>query len=371
MLGVTELKRAQLTSLAEHREALRKQPHLRWLFFELTNRCNLRCRHCGSSCSTTGQMLSVRDVAQTLESVLPEQPMICLTGGEPLLHPDFFEIAACVRDPGFHWGMTTNATLIDDATAQRLRRAGMSTVSVSLDGMEQSHDALRQKDGAWRLAVRGIRALQQAGFEPQVTTVLHRGNFGDLEPLYAFLCEMGITSWRPINVEPIGRACEAGDLLLAPEQMADLLAYIRDKRFDPQCRMEVTFGCSHYLGVEYERMVRDHYFLCGAGILTASVRSNGDICACLDIANRPELVQGNIHCDCFMDVWKNGFQAFRRDRTADCAKCADCAERVLCGGDATHTWDFEKNEPLLCYRDFAQQLQREHPLPEPAGARQP
>ena len=116
--------------------------------------------------------------------------------------------------------------------------------------------------------------------------------------------------------------------------------------------MEVTFGCSHYLGVEDERMVRDHYFLCGAGILTASVRSSGDICACLDVEDRPELVQGNIRTDDFMDVWLHRFQVFRRDRTADSARCMACAERFVCGGDSTHTWDYSRSEPLLCYRDL-------------------
>ena len=116
--------------------------------------------------------------------------------------------------------------------------------------------------------------------------------------------------------------------------------------------MEVTFGCSHYLGPEYERMVRDHYFLCGAGILTASVRSNGDICACLDVENRPELVQGNIRTDDFIDVWNKGFEAFRRDRTADSVTCMKCPDRFICGGDSTHTWDFENKQPLLCYKDY-------------------
>lgn len=119
-------------------------------------------------------------------------------------------------------------------------------------------------------------------------------------------------------------------------------------KYDPACSMEVTFGCSHYLGIRNERMVRDHYFLCGAGILIVSVRSNGDICACLDIENRKELVQGSIRTDSFMDVWKNGFQAFRRDRTVDSSKCMNCPDRFLCGGDAAHTWDYERNEPLLC-----------------------
>lgn len=355
-MDLIELKRSQLEELAKHRDRLRVSPHLRWLFFEITDRCNLRCRHCGSNCSAEGQYLAVSDIVRTLSTIRSDKPMICLTGGEPMLHPEFFAIAESIISRGFRWGMTTNATLIDDETAIRLRSAGMSTVSVSLDGMERSHDDLRQRKGAWQLALRGISALQKAGFEPQVTTVLHQGNISELEKLYDLLCGMGIKSWRPINVEPIGRACESGDMLLSSEQFAGLLGYIRAKRFDSGCDMEVTFGCSHYLGPEFERMVRDHYFLCGAGILTASVRSNGDICACLDIENRPELIQGNIRSDDFMDVWTNGFREFRRDRTADCSMCLKCTERYICGGDSTHTWDFDNSKPLLCYRDYMDHL---------------
>ena len=357
-MDIAYLKRSQLETVAGHRDRLRESPHLRWLFFEITDRCNLECRHCGSSCTAEGRQLTAADIERTLRTIQSDRPVICLTGGEPMLHPDFFAIAERITAMGFHWGMTTNAILIDDEAASKLRTAGMSTVSVSLDGMESSHDELRQRKGSWQLAVRGIRALQNAGFEPQVTTVLHKGNFDELGPLYDVLCEMGIRSWRPINVEPIGRACESGDMLLSSEQFAELLGFIRAKRFDPECDMEVTFGCSHYLGTEYERMVRDHYFLCGAGILTASVRSNGDICACLDIENRPELVQGNIRTDDFMDVWNDRFKEFRRDRTEDCSMCLECTERYICGGDSAHTWDFDKNRPLLCCKDYLISLQQ-------------
>ncbi len=351
-MRVTELKRRQLEDLARHRDRLRASPRLRWLFFEITDRCNLHCAHCGSSCTGEGRSLTAEEIENTLRDVLPEKPMICLTGGEPMLHPDLFEIAGRVRRLRFSWGMTTNGTLIDEAAALGLRQAGMSTVSLSLDGMERSHDALRRKKGSWRLALRGLEALQKAGFRPQVTTVVHRGNIDDLDPLFDLLRDMGVSSWRPINVEPIGRACESEGLLLEPEQFAYLIRYIRGKRFDRTCGMEVTFGCSHYLGVENERMVRDHYFLCGAGILTAGVRSNGDICACLDIENRPELVQGNIRRDRFTEVWRDRFSDFRRDRTEDCGKCAGCPERFVCGGDSAHTWDYDRREPLLCCKDF-------------------
>lgn len=350
--NVMELKHTQLECVARHREHLREDPHLRWLFFEITKRCNLQCRHCGSSCSSKGQSLTVEDINNTLRLIMIDRPMICLTGGEPLLHPAFFEIANCVHSMGFFWGMTTNATLIDDAIAANLKKTGLSTVSVSLDGLEPSHDDLRQKPGAWCCAIRGIKCLQKVGFKPQITTVVHRENIADLEPLFSILCEIGITSWRIINVEPIGRACESNDLLLTSDQFKYLLSYIRNKRFDPACDMEVTFGCSHFLGVECERMIRDHYFLCGAGILTASIRSNGDICACLDIENRQELVQGNVRKDNFMDIWRSGFKHFRIDRTENSSKCGACEERYICGGDSAHTWDYERNAPLLCYKEY-------------------
>lgn len=356
-MNLTEFKRSQLEHLAQHREGLRVSPRLKWLFFEITNQCNLHCKHCGSNCSSQGQLLTIDQIKNTLSSLKSEKPMICLTGGEPMLHPNFFEIADCVSSMGFSWGMTTNGTLIDKEAVLKLKQAGMSTISVSLDGMEESHDSLRQQKGAWRRAIRGLTALQEVGYMPQVTTVLHQENFDELETLYSFLNEkIKITNWRPINVEPIGRACESDSLMLKPKQFADLISFILKKRFDANCNMNITFGCSHYLGVEYERMVRDHYFLCGAGIYNASIRSNGDICACLDIENIPELVQGNIEKDDFLHVWVNKFQSFRTDRTSDCLKCIECPERFICGGDSAHTWDYKEKKPLLCYQDYCSYL---------------
>ena len=351
-----EFKRNQLEQVAQHRNMLRRNPRLRWLFFELTNRCNLRCKHCGSSCTGTGEALSYQDIHAVLHGLGSQRPLICLTGGEPMMHPDFFAIAELVKNKGFLWGMTTNATLIGKEEAHMLRRCGMRTVSVSLDGMEEMHDSLRQTKGAWKKAVEGIRHLQDAGFEPQVTSVLHAGNIDTLEEMYAFLNELGIHSWRPINVEPIGRACESQSMMLSPAEFRRLIAYIRQKRYDHNCRMEVTFGCSHYLGLDQERMVRDNYFMCSSGILVASIRSNGDICGCLDIENRPELVQGNIHQDDFLDVWNTRFQPFRTDRTEQSSVCSTCSERFICGGDSMHTWDFNLNRPLLCGRDFMEKL---------------
>lgn len=90
MKPVLELKHSQLELLAQHRDRLRTSPHLRWLFFEITDKCNLNCIHCGSNCTSDGLFLSMDDIKAALQSVQKNKPMICLTGGEPMLHPDFF-----------------------------------------------------------------------------------------------------------------------------------------------------------------------------------------------------------------------------------------------------------------------------------------
>jgi len=347
--GIRALKQQKLEQTALVRERLRKTPDLVWLFFELTTRCNLHCMHCGSSCRSEGELLEPEMIRKALKGVDPRKTMIALTGGEPMLHPQFYEIGSLITSLGFRWGMTSNALLIDDNAAMRLKEAGMRTISVSLDGLEDSHDHLRGQKGAWKKALSGIRALKNAGFAPDVTTVVHPGNINELENLEQILISEGVPSWRIINVEPIGRARNSG-LLLDKQGFRYMIDFIRKRHLEG--KMAVSFGCSHYLGLDYERMVRDWFFLCGAGITVASIRVNGDICACLDIENRPELVQGNIHTDSFIDVWKNRFEYFRQDRTACSDKCRACPERGICGGDSTHTWDFDNNEPLLCAKEY-------------------
>ena len=160
---------------------------------------------------------------------------------------------------------------------------------------------------------------------------------------------MPLDSWRIINIEPIGRALEHPELLLTKEDYQYMFEFIRNKRIagEPVC-----YGCSHYLGLEYEREVRDWYFLCMAGIYTASITASGDMIACLDIERRPEFVQGNILHDRFKDVWENKYQIFRKNLCDENAVCGACPEKQFCHGGAYHSWDFEKQQPSVCFRNI-------------------
>ena len=275
-----EVKTAHMKQLKEHREKLYREPDLRQLFLELTLRCNERCLHCGSWCSDpgrtmpAGEELSVETYHRFLDKIRKDfdlrRMMLCITGGEPLLRKEFFEIMDYAGKLGFSWGMTTNGTLIGAETAARLKRAGMKTVSVSIDGLPETHDSFRQTPGAYERAMRGIQALlAEGGFEAvQVTTVVHHKNIGELDRLYEIMCGLDIDSWRVINMEPMGRALLHPELMMTPEDYRRLFSFIREKR---QEGMPVEYGCSHYLGMDYEHEVREWYFLCSAGIYVASV----------------------------------------------------------------------------------------------------
>lgn len=350
-------KKVHMKQLAEYREELRKNPQLHSLFIEMTGLCNEHCRHCGSSCGDyeVKNQLSREEIEHLLDTVKEDfdisRMRLCVTGGEPLLRKDFFEIMDYANGCGFAWGMTSNGILIDRDCAKNLKATGMRTISISLDGLRESHDWFRCVPGCFDKAVAGIEnLLSVGGFQHvQITTVVHHRNIGELEEMYETFRKIGVRSWRVINIEPIGRALASGDLALNTDEYRYMFDFIEKKRFlNPE--FEVTYGCSHFLGTDRERESRKWYFLCNAGVYTASVMYNGDVGACLDIERRPETIQGNIREQRFSEIWNNKFEIFRTDYRK-CGPCAECRDYEFCVGDSFHTWDFDIMEPRLCMRD--------------------
>lgn len=349
-------KISNLTELNSYIEGLWEKPRLRFLFLELTLRCNENCIHCGSRCGELkSEELSLDTYKHFLDRLKQDfgtnDKMLCITGGEPLLRKDFFEILSYANSLGFSWGMTSNATLIDKDCARKLRETGMRTISISIDGLPETHDDFRRSPGGYARAMRGLNFLiEEGGFKSiQVTTVVTHKSIKELDALYEIFNEIDIDSWRIIGIEPIGRAKEHPDLMLTPEDQKHLFEFIRNKRISGE---PVTYGCSHYLGLEYEREVRDGYFHCMAGTYTASITASGDIIACLDIERRPEFVQGNILEDKFYDVWNTQFKCFRKNLCDENDKCKTCSEKKFCRGGSYHSWNFDENRQEICLKSI-------------------
>lgn len=344
----------ELQDLCSLKQLLFTYPSLHNVFLELTRSCNLRCRHCGSSCPSENnrQMLHMADVQPVIDRITemtdPRFTMFSITGGEPLLNPEWEAIGSYINRKGFGWGMTSNGTLIDDDMVQRLAAAGMRTISISLDGLKDTHELLRGVEGCYEKAIAAIRRLKKSNrFRcVQVITVVSPENISQMEKLYQVLLDLKVDSWKITGVEPVGEARRHPELQLSRQAYIQLFHFIQEKR--QTAPFEVTYGCSHFLPLTYDNTVRRAHFLCGAGTLIASITCEGDIVACLDIDAREQTKQGNIKQDDFWDVWTNRFQMFRQRRTLDNAICGPCNYKDFCLGDAWHTWDFQKNQPDIC-----------------------
>ena len=353
-MRIQDVKRDHLNQLADYTRTLYRAPELRKIFFELTLQCNERCFHCGSSCTAArGDELSREEWLNLIDQVKADfgtaRIQLCITGGEPLLNRDFFDIMGYAHAQGFRWGMTSNATLITPEVARRLAEVGMGTISVSIDGLRETHDRLRGLVGGYDRAMAGIQNLLDVGtfHAVQVTTVVNHANINELDELFALMDGLDIDSWRVINLEPIGRALLHPHLMLTRDDYVQLFDFIREKR---AAGYPLEYGCSHYLGLAYEAEVREWYWLCNAGVYTASVMANGDIGACLDIERRPETIQGNIRTSRLRDVWESRFELFRRDLSDSCETCRSCEHARFCRGDAHHSWDYDHNRPMVCLK---------------------
>ena len=145
-----------------------ENPDLTYLFWECTLKCNLRCTHCGSACEptspvrelTTDEMLGVlRTIAEDFDTT---RMAVAITGGEPLMRQDLFQVMAQMQKLGMLTGIVTNATLMTPEKAARLLDVGMRTTSISLDGPEEVHDTVRGQ-GSFRKTMNGIGVARRAG----------------------------------------------------------------------------------------------------------------------------------------------------------------------------------------------------------------
>jgi Fe-coproporphyrin III synthase len=156
------------------------------VIWNLVRRCNLTCRHCYSiSCDRDfPDELSTAEASAVMDDLKASGvPALILSGGEPLLRTDLFELAARAKSMGFYVGLSTNGTLIDDDHADRIEQAGFDYVGISLDGLAQHHDRFRRQAGAFERSLQGLRRCRDRGVKVGVRCTLTRENFPDIGAL--------------------------------------------------------------------------------------------------------------------------------------------------------------------------------------------
>lgn len=345
------LRKKLALELWRKREEMMLQEHsLRQLFWECTLRCNLHCRHCGSDCKkTVGQQdMPKEDFLRVLDSVAaktnPSKVFVVISGGEPLMRDDLEDCCAAIYAKGFPWGMVTNGLYLSRQRFAALLKAGMHTMTISLDGLEAEHNWMRGHKDSFRQVDNAISMLVSIPqFTFDIVTCVNRRNHSQLHDIKEYLIRKGVKRWRIFSVFPTGRAANDPDMKLTNNEFRSMFEFIRETR--KEGRIRADYGCEGFLG-NYEGEVRDHFFTCQAGISVGSVMADGSISACTSI--RAGFSQGNIYKDDFMDVWERCFQSFRNHEWMKTGECADCKYWRYCRGNGMHLRDGE-GRLLLCH----------------------
>ena len=333
------------------RKNLKALHPLQQLFWESTLRCNVHCLHCGSDCVASVETpdMPAEDFLKVIDTevtphVDPRKVLIIISGGEPLMRKDLADIGRALKQRGYPWGMVTNGLALTEKRFHELCEAGLRSITVSCDGLEQDHVWLRQHPMAFEGATRAIRLIAEYNkIVWDVVTCVNQRTIDHLPAIRDMLWNLGVRDWRVFGIDPMGRAADNPELLLTDDQFRFLMDFIAAER---EAGRHVSYSCEGYLG-DYEGRVRDHLYQCAAGISVASILIDGSISACTSI--RGKYYQGNIYRDSFWEVWENGFQAYRDRRWMKQSEpCKDCKAWTYCEGNGMHLRR-EDGSLMLCH----------------------
>lgn len=332
----------------------------RIIAWEVTRSCPLACKHCRAAARREPypDELSTAECFRLLDGIASfAKPLIILTGGEPMLRPDIFGIAAHARSLSLPVAMAPCGMLIDDAAARRMAEVGIRQVSISIDGATAaSHDAFRGVPGAFDGSLRGIEALKRAGVPFQINTTVTKGNRAELGAILDLAVRLGATCFNPFLLVPTGRGKELVDQELSPAEYEAALGWLADQTGRTDIRIRVTCA-PHYQRILRERRGRAADdgvaggCLGGKAFAFISHRGKVQICGFL------ETECGNLRkvdFD-FQKIWE-GSEVFRALRHPDSygGRCGCCEYRFVCGGCRARafasTGNFLAEEPFCVYQ---------------------
>lgn len=315
--------------------------------WEVTMGCNMRCGHCGSSCTqalpdelTTKEAFDVCDQLAQLGLY-----WVTLSGGEPLTRKDTPELVKRLSEQNVSVNIITNGWLLDEAMAKKLKDNGIATVAISIDGTREIHNQIR-KDGAFEHAETAFSVLKSLGIKTGAVTTITKQNIDILPDLKEELIRMGVDTWQVQLGLPMGNLREKPDWLLEPEQVSSIIDFCYDtalekriKIFPADCigyytKKEMTIKKISY-GTEFVSL----WDGCNAGTRGFGILHNGDILGCTSIRNR-EYIEGNLRERSLKDIWEdeNSF-LWRRKMTKEQLKgeCRNCTYGSKCLGGCPNT----------------------------------
>ena len=348
---ITLKKRIALNIFRKYKNNAAKVHELKYLFWECTLRCNMNCLHCGSDCKKDSSIkdMPIEDFIKVIDEIKPtvdpHKLMVVFTGGEPLVRKDIEIVGKMLYDREFPWGIVTNGLFLTSNRLKNLLNSGMRALTISLDGIEETHNWFRGTKNAYPKVINAIKnAAKIENIEFDIVTCANKRSFRELENIKNLLINFGVKKWRIFTVFPIGRAKNEPELFLSDKKFKELFDFISSTR--KEGKIDVSYGCEGFLG-NYEGEARNEFFFCQAGISVGSVLADGSISACPSL--RDNFIQGNIYKDKFVDIWNNKFQIMRNRKWTKTGQCADCKYYKWCEGNGLHLRNEKTGELLFCH----------------------
>lgn len=340
----------------------------KWIAFEVTGKCNLKCIHCRSNADMDAEVgdFTTQDVCKLIDDIVSfAKPAFVLTGGEPLLREDIFEIARYGTKKGLRMCIATNGVLIDDDKCKKIKESGIRIVSLSLDGSTREiHDNFRNQKGAFEGTIRGAEYLKKHNIEFIINSSFTKRNQDDIPNAYQLAKKIGATAWYLFMIVPTGRGEDIMDELISKEDYEEILEwhYYMEKQ---EKEMLVRPTCApHYYRIISQKAKEEGEEYTHRTLKFSTGGTKGCICAQLICfidyhgnvfpCSYFPLSAGNVKTQKFQDIWeKSPLFLELRDYKQYSGDCGSCDYIKVCGGCRARayamTGDYLAEEPFCLY----------------------
>jgi radical SAM protein with 4Fe4S-binding SPASM domain len=308
----------------------------RLIAFEITRQCRYHCKHCRASAGPTGgSELSTKQCKKIIASIAEfAKPILILTGGEPMERPDLYEIIEYAKEKGLRVVMATCGYLLNEESLAKLKKAGVSALSFSIDGANaETHDHFRDTVGAFDTVIKAAEMARKAKMPFQINTTIHKYNAGEIIGIAELAKRLGAICFNTFMLVPTGRATEMDDAVLDPVQYEYILNELLRIKSKKEIDVRVTCGPAFARICEQAKarglVGKGTGCMGGKGFGFISFKGDVQTCGFLDIP-AGNLVDNSYN---FAKIWRESkFLNEIRDTAVYKGKCGECEYVEVCGG---------------------------------------
>lgn len=318
-----------------------------------TKACNINCIHCYRDAGTKqpDELTTAEGKKLIAEIAKAGFKILILSGGEPLMRQDIYELIAEAKAKGLRPVIGTNGTLITPEVVNRMKEAGLAAAGISIDSLKPSeHDTFRGCNGAWTQTLLGIAACREAGLPFQIHTTVSQWNQDEITQITDFAVSLGAVAHHIFFLVPTGRGKDIEDTTLKTAEYEALLERILDKQ--EQVQIEVKPTCApQFMRIAAQRGMKPRFTKgCLAGTSYCVILPNGDVHPCPYLPMKA----GNVREEDFDLIWQNSqlFNNLRHEPLK--GGCGSCGFEGICGGCRARAYyysdgDYMAEEPWCSY----------------------